>query len=316
MAETRLVPAERARFYTVHGERRDGVDLRAARRDSLLPSLTEMLRMVDDYGLRLWREHQLLLSGATTPRLPDEDDVAFCERVHQSASEERQAAAERGIRWHRLLGQLVTSGVRPNAPADELPMLEPAFDWVETHLALGEQATSEHVVVNEDVGYAGTTDYCGVYLASDPSEPSPSPAVVDFKSQNVKLRTLKRGLAPDPSFYMRMVWQLAGYAMGLAPERERRLHISLIVSSNPDCPGVWPKIWAPDEVRHGERVVRRISLIWHELKGFGTAHDAATLRAELVELGELGELAPTGTPCLSDTNGVWTPVAVPYEAHA
>ena len=293
MADTKEAPKivrERARFYDGAGGRHDDADLRVARKLDLFPSLTEMLYTVEDFGLKGYKTQQLILAAATTPRLDDENDDQFVERVVESADEHRDEAAKRGTRWHGYFQEAIEIGSRPVVPSDERPLLDPAFDWIEEHLETS--GSAERVVVNDRLGYAGTTDYHGLYWQNPEIERAANWAVVDFKSQWVKTKHLKRGDEADPKFYPRMVWQLAGYGLALpAGMAAPKLHINLVVSSNPEWPGVWEKAWSEDEIAHGQRMVRRIALVYHEWKKFGTnENDVWALLGELHEIADEDQL--------------------------
>ena len=110
--------AESGRYYTKDGElvthTKDGkkVGLAEARKRLLYPSVTTILKtLAEPLGLKLWRERNLVLAGATTPRHPDEDDGVFTKRVVQEAYEEGEMAAQFGTEMHAAIRDMLKGGI-------------------------------------------------------------------------------------------------------------------------------------------------------------------------------------------------------------
>lgn len=131
------------------------VNLADARKQSLFPSVTTVLGILDKPALTDWKIEQAVLAVLTSPRQPGEADDAFAHRilhVEKVQDQERDAAADRGSRLHEALHLFLSGQADQVAPAD-LPWIESAAQAV---LRYGEYVTSEKVLVGE--GYGGRTD--------------------------------------------------------------------------------------------------------------------------------------------------------------
>lgn len=151
-------------WYTQSGEacyevkRADGTGMRPttladARKLSLLPSVTTILKVLAKPGLEAWKTEQVALSLLTTPRPPEEPLDAFVQRVlhdERQQDEERDTAASRGVLIHGACEDHFNGRfVDPDT-----------FEWVEPAvMALAEYGkfeASEVILVGD--GYAGRTD--------------------------------------------------------------------------------------------------------------------------------------------------------------
>ncbi len=88
--------------YTVKAK--DGSDrpttLRDAKKLSLKPSVTTIMKLLAKPGLDQWKQEQMLLSALTLPRLSGEDEKSWINRIVHDSKETARAAAERGTRIH------------------------------------------------------------------------------------------------------------------------------------------------------------------------------------------------------------------------
>lgn len=155
---------ETGHFYTVDGkpahfvERKDGSGMRPttiadARKLGLLPSVTNILKILEKPALNEWRTKQAVMAVLTSPKLLGEQLDAFVERV---LSTERQQDQE--TEWARTLGTDIHLGMElalsgKQCTPEILPWIEPCRDEV---MKRGKILEIEKILVGH--GYAGKTD--------------------------------------------------------------------------------------------------------------------------------------------------------------
>jgi hypothetical protein len=74
--------------------------LRDARKLDLVPSVTTVLNIAAKPGLTIWLQRQVLLAALTLPRLSDEPEEVFIERIIEDAKAQTKAAADAGTDIH------------------------------------------------------------------------------------------------------------------------------------------------------------------------------------------------------------------------
>lgn len=129
-------------------------NLRDARKENLLPSVTSILKLYPSFGLRNWLNGQLVLSAHTTPRLPDETDEQWKDRVLEAADEEADIGREIGTRRHKIIERFHRSG-DIDIHTEDYPFVLPYLDWFAKNVE--KMIHAEQVVVHP-LGYAGTLD--------------------------------------------------------------------------------------------------------------------------------------------------------------
>lgn len=112
-------PAESGHWYsrdgvlveTVMGARGQDVrpDIRHARKLGLAPGCTTIIKLQDREALTQWRERQVLMAALTLPRLPDETDESFVDRVLADAKEQAINAAAKGTEIHARIEREINS---------------------------------------------------------------------------------------------------------------------------------------------------------------------------------------------------------------
>ncbi len=92
-------------FYTTVGANgaERPVTLRDARKCGAVPSVTTIIRCAAAPGLENWKSEQLLMAGLTLPRLPDENESVWLDRVRHDSREQARKAASRGETIHGCL---------------------------------------------------------------------------------------------------------------------------------------------------------------------------------------------------------------------
>ena len=254
---------ESGRWYRDDGGKATLVEatLSEAKKNGYYPSVTSLLNtLAESYGLRTWREKQMVVAGATAPRLDGETDDQFSDRVRAEAYHEGDDAAERGKAVHLAIHKYLSN--EDNSPADLPADLR---GWMDINLYRGTCET-ELSVLSRRFGFAGTADYSGRYGKS-------GIAVVDFKTQRVRAR----GNRKSPEWYDRWLLQLVAYGSAIE-DRARMIgaadrglgvpdsFVSVVINTNPDhpdyegddSPGYWVRKWSPDMVVYGRRVIEAL----------------------------------------------------------
>lgn len=179
-----------------------------ARKLSLVPSVSTILRVIDKPALNSWFREQAVLAALTTPRVEGEDLDAFVSRVLSvDAEQEAQKARDFGILIHDQISDSLNG--RPIAPGTEAfinPVLAILKDF-------GRVVATERIVFG--TGYAGTLD--ALFESNDI-------LLVDLKT--TKAKVLSREAYPEHQL------QLAAYAGALGNTGEQRIRtLNVYVSS-------------------------------------------------------------------------------------
>jgi len=223
-----IAPAKSTQhWYDRAGNPRHGATLREARKEGLLVSVSTVLKCWPADSLKQWLDGQLILAAATTPRLPNETDEAFVERVRVYAGEESKAAADVGTRRHELVErwlngdrQFLKDDETAFPPDPDIPYIQPYLRWYEDNVE--RTLAAEQVIVNPKLGYAGKLD--SKFLLRDGRT-----AVADLKNRK---RT---------AVYATDAAQLSGYNEVAQADTT----ISIILGTTE--PSILVKEWTPEE---------------------------------------------------------------------
>ncbi len=201
-------------------------DLRDARKDLALASVTNILSSMSKPGLDAWKLERAIKQA----RISDLDaDLGI---VLKAAFQEAEDAAEFGTAVHAGLA----AGFRGQSwlcPDIRVRMVVDAFWpwWYGNH----QEFTCDQVEVpfaNTEWGFAGTADYKGRELGYRPL--LDAPCLIDFKTQDAETEADFNFYDPDYPL------QLAGYALGLDETDATR--ISVLISRT--RPGLCKlKVW-------------------------------------------------------------------------
>ena len=71
-----------------------------ARKNNLVPSVSGIIKVANSEGLNVWKLNQMLLACLTLPRLQNEPEEAFIERVQIDSRASAKSASERGTAIH------------------------------------------------------------------------------------------------------------------------------------------------------------------------------------------------------------------------
>lgn len=160
----RIYSEKACHYYTGKGEpcyeipKADGKGMRAptitdARKLSLLPSVTTILRVLPKPELQNWLIEQAVLAVLTTPRKAGEADDDFVHRVlhvEKVQDQERDLARDKGIAIHAGIEAYFTG---QDVDPDIRLWVQPA---IESLCKYGDLVCAERILVGD--GYAGRTD--------------------------------------------------------------------------------------------------------------------------------------------------------------
>ena len=197
-------------MYEVPRAKGDGMrptTVRDARKLSLLPSVTTIMRIMAKPGLELWKQQNLMLAALTLTREPNEPDDAFIIRVMADSREQGRTAAKKGTELHSVLESAFKKGFYEAE-------YEPYVTGVQKALvdAYGNREWCAENSFASELGYGGKVDlYC---LGDDP-------IVVDFKT--------KESIAKAKPFAEQAI-QLAAYAHGLGIPDARLVNVYVSVT--------------------------------------------------------------------------------------
>jgi len=194
--------------------------LRDARKLGLLPSVTEILKVIHKPVLERYKLNQILQSALTLPRFPDEDLDSFALRVELDSDQHREKAADLGTRIHAAI-----AGSLQGQPVSE--DMQPYLKGWNNYKEKIKVISTEMAVGSERLGYAGTLDLLSLFGHHG--------AIFDFKSQDVK--------DGKPNFYDEWALQLSAYNASF--DNPHRL-VSVVISTNESSKGflfhhVWPR---------------------------------------------------------------------------
>lgn len=194
-------------------------NLRDARADQLLPSVTTITQVIAKPQLERWKIEQGILAALTLPRLQGEGEDAYAKRVADDAQSVSREAAALGTDFHRYAMQYLHGGLIPandgSVPMDpRIPAMVGGFAvWSRKHL-LG---------VIETESAFGAYGYGGKYDLLARTQDSRT-VLADIKTQ-----TTRQG--KKISVYLEYGMQLAAYAHGTR-QPEDVLLWNIIVSAS------------------------------------------------------------------------------------
>ncbi len=210
----KLFNSDNAHWYLPSGEAMHSVvsamgeprptTLRDARKLGLLPSVTNVLGVINKPELVEWKMTQAVLAALTLPREDGEGEDAFAKRVVEDAQSRCKTAVDFGSAFHAGAEQVArTLEVDPAGPYAAWLGLH--RDWFQANCV--RLLWTERVLVNAELGYAGTAD-----LLIEHQEHGLT--LVDYKTQAV--RASERGSVgacrtAGPRVYGSWCQQLAAY---------------------------------------------------------------------------------------------------------
>lgn len=267
-----------ARYYKPDGSPAYEAGIREARDHGYGISVTSVTKQWTNPGLERYKQRSVLEAALTLPRLPGEDDAEFIERVMEDAGEHASRAADLGILVHAAMEAYITDGKLrdDHLPPDVRESVIAACNWVDEMSLIG--AVEEPFY--HPYGYGGKRDFHGFSRKEGGEQ---APLLVDWKTQFIHSQNKNGSL--KATFYETWAWQLAAYRAGTDVPADRCF--SVIISTNPEIPGIKVKQWpathkAHTNISQGERVFMNLLKTWqimHHFPVLQEEHDDARASA-------------------------------------
>ena len=221
--------------------------VRDARKLGLLPSVTNVLGVINRPELVEWKMTQAVLAALTLPRLAGESEDAFARRVVEDSQGQVRSAADFGTAFH--------AGAEQVAKSLEVDQAGPYAGWLNLHRDWFQAncvrlVWTERVLVNTGLGYAGTADLLVEHRAHGLT-------LVDYKTQGIK-----RGAKPRA--YSSWCLQLAAYRRAIG---KPMACLSVIVNSTEAAAPV-EHLWSEEELRAGWESFEAAMVIWRNEKNY------------------------------------------------
>lgn len=105
------------------------VNVRDARKLGLLPSVTNVLLVIEKRPLTLWKIEQGILAALTLPKLESESLDHYAARVAQDAEQESKKAADFGTRVHAQADRFITTGLIDLDDVETAPFAQCFARW-------------------------------------------------------------------------------------------------------------------------------------------------------------------------------------------
>lgn len=188
--------------YTVIGKngKERNTNVRDAREQNLVPSVTTINSMLAKNGLNTWLQTQAIKAAIEYPRWDGESENEWVTRILELAKTESKKAAERGTAIHDILDSYFSCVYLPEWPAYITRVQEHLDSTFGKRLWLSEKSFSH------PEGYGGK---CDLYSKPDSINHLPG-IVIDFK-------TTEKAPGEQTPYY-EYTLQLAAYREALAPD--------------------------------------------------------------------------------------------------
>ncbi len=193
--------------------------IRDARKQNLLPSVTEILKIIDRPGLNNWRIRRAYEISQDTVIRPDENMKSYIERCEKVASKALMQTADRGSEIHDVIekyysGQIVTEDMSlmpwvHNVAnyVERLTGILGIVDWIPEKTFSVTMLDDYHIMCN---GFGGKVD-------------------LHSKKHNIVLDWKTKAWVKDdkksPKGYQEQAMQLSAYEYGLGMDGARRINI-------------------------------------------------------------------------------------------
>lgn len=240
--------SESSHWYRPNGEPAYDADLRQARKENLLPSVTTILRAAARPALENWKMTQCVLSALTLPRLPGEAEEDFALRVVADSNREASDAAAWGTKMHSICEQAMAGTVLWAVPVEFEKHVISLLEWKGKYIK--RVISTEKIVTSSSFGYAGKLD-----LHAELTDGRF--VVADFKGRAVKPGP-KTG-KPKVAWYKEQCRQLAAYkhADGLGNDTEL---MSVVIDRASG--EIFTKIWTGPEAEAGLKAFLALNEYW------------------------------------------------------
>lgn len=264
-------------WYDKNGKPHYGASLKEARENGYLPSITEVDKVLYNYGLEQWKIKQAIMSALTMPRNVStvlqsdnfvgfnrvieettESDAEYIARILDDSRQQARKAAKLGTVIHKLAERYISGkplfyhGLRE----DVWTLFEPLRVWIDDNIST---AKAEIVIIHHSGEYGGKADLKGIHKKG-------MKIIADFKSTFMTEKDIKKdGEIKKAKIYDSWGRQLAALWMGSEDIIDELL--SVVVSTNKNFPGVWVYKWDFDDLKKHWVVFRNALQIYQIQKG-------------------------------------------------
>lgn len=221
--------------------------VRDARKLGLLPSVTNVLGVINKPELVEWKMTQAVLAALTLPRMDGEDLGVFAKRVVEDAQSQVKGAAEFGSAFHAG-AELVANTLEVDQAGPYAAWLNLHRDWFQANCV--RVVWTERVLVSSELGYAGTADLLVEHQQHGLT-------LVDYKTQGVKPGYKARA-------YGSWGQQLAAYRRAIG--KPMACMNVIVNSAEPSAP--IEHLWSEEELRAGLESFEAALVIWRNEKSY------------------------------------------------
>lgn len=191
-------------------------DLRQAKKQGLFPSVTTILYILDKYGLNQWKIRNAVMSALTLPKVENESDDDYVNRIVADSEEIGKKASSKGTEVHDMVEQIV---------GNKAVFDDPIYDSVSVFMSEYKLDTiyTEKVFVHPFEGLGCRIDWYGKTIDGY--------TLIDWKTQDVKEGKFTK--------YPEWAYQLAGNSICMAEELHKHnrtidAYWNVIISVNKD----------------------------------------------------------------------------------
>lgn len=258
-------------YYTITGENKYSSGLREARKNNYLPSVTTVDKIIANPGLEIWKSQQVLMSSLTMTRGEHESDSDFVSRVMIDSRQQARKAAQLGNIIHKLAERYIMGkplffhGQRENVWL----IFGELKRWIDSFLEIPDfgfihNEGAERVLVNKKYEYAGKADFFGQMIPH-------IPVIIDWKTTVVTEKDIKKnGELKKAKYYPSWLRQLAALR---ACDNFVPACYSVVISTNPELPGVWSRQWTEDELAKGWEQFKAALQLWKSINNYESGNE-------------------------------------------
>ena len=178
-------------------ESRFDATLSVAKKENLLASVSEQMKIIAKPGLSVWLDNKLAEACYNQPPIQHESLKDFTKRVKGLRYQSTGNPAALGTEIHKQIEVILKGGSIDDVPDQYKKYVAPAADYIAEKGFIVEAI--EQIVVNKEYKFAGTVDFIG-------KSKNGTPFILDWKSKKTQ-----KGKKIQP--YDENRWQLAAYAV-------------------------------------------------------------------------------------------------------
>lgn len=240
-------------FYEVPNASKPGevrrTTIKDARKANALPSVTNIISILDRPALNDWRVRTAIEAALTLPRLPDESVDDYANRIVTDAEQQSVDARDFGTRIHDALdARLQTMSIPATEDTSIAPYLAGAWEWIVENVT--KVYRTEFYCSHRHFNYAGRVDLeCDVAGLGR--------TVCDFKTQRIK--------GDKCTTYPEWGEQIAAYSNAIALPGEPISGLSVVIDSAKPSP-CFTHIWT-EQAEDFETFLHAFA-IWQRRKNY------------------------------------------------